>query len=411
MRHEYDLLIKNGHVIDAANDRDGIMDVAITGEKIARVGMSLEGSAAKVVDARDLYVTPGLIDIHTHVYPIFPYRGITCVNADDHLIKSGCTTTVDAGSVGWRDFLDFKKLVLEKSVCRVFAYLNICDQGMIDEQAEQYCKNMHPGITAEVIKAFPEHLVGVKSAHYRPGGRPTYDKDNPAWGSVDKAVEAAALSGTHTMVDFGVSEPESPYGKFLLEKLRPGDIHTHVFAQQFPTIDESGKLYEYMWEARAKGVLFDMGHGAGSFWFRNGCRALEQGFPPDTISTDLHTGSIRGPALSMLHCMGKYHNMGMPLYDAVKRSTWIPAKVIGHQELGTLTEGNVADIAILEEIDGEYGYIDNGNAKIMGHSRFDCRMTIIRGQIVFDICGMSMPLWQDAPRETYWRRLNNREDG
>jgi dihydroorotase len=406
MGHEktYDLIIRNGHVMDPANRINGKMDIAVKGETIACVAPEIEcGLADKVVDAKGTYVIPGIIDIHTHVYPLFPYAGLPCVNADDHLLKEGCTTTVDAGTVGWRDFLYFKERVIDTSVCRVLAFLNISDQGMVDMESEQHCKFMHPGIVASVLKEYPQVLVGIKSAHYRPGGKGGYSSENPAWGSVDKALEAGELSGKPCMVDFGVCLEHSPYEEFVTKKLRPGDIHTHVFAQQFPTVDGRGKVCDYMWRARERGVLFDLGHGAGSFWFRNGQQALNDGFPPDTISTDLHTGSIRGPALSMLHTMGKYLNMGMPLEEVVMRSTCLPARIIGRPELGTLSVGSCADIAVISKLDGDFGYIDNGYAKIAGSSILDCRMTIRGGKIVFDIYGMSMPKWEEAPKDTYWR--------
>lgn len=400
----YDLIIRNGHVIDPANGISGKMDVAVKGEGIACVAPDIACELAdNVVDVKGNYVIPGIIDIHTHVYPAFPYAGLPCVNADDHLLKSGCTTTVDAGTVGWRDFLYFKERVMDASVCRVLAFLNISDLGMMDMESEQHCAFMHPEIVASVIKAFPQHLVGIKSAHYRPGGKGGYSEENPAWGSVDKAIEAGALSGKPCMIDFGVCLEHSPYDEFVLKKLRPGDIHTHVFAQQFPTVDNNGKVYEYMRRARERGVLFDVGHGGASFWFRNGQQALNDGFPPDTISTDLHTVSIRGAALSMLHTMGKFLNMGMPLEEVVMRSTCLPAKIIGRPELGTLTVGNCADIAVISKIDGDFDYIDNGNAKITGTSMLDCRMTIRGGKIAFDKYGMSMPKWEDAPKDTYWK--------
>ncbi|NLM77298.1 MAG: amidohydrolase/deacetylase family metallohydrolase [Ruminococcaceae bacterium] len=400
----YHLLLQNAHVVDPANQINAKMDLAIQDGKVACLSPSIKSDTAeKVIDAKGCYVIPGIVDIHTHVYPVFPYVGLACVNADDHLLKAGCTTTVDAGSVGWRDFIYFKESVIDKSVCRVLAFLNISDQGMMDMASEQYCKFMHPEIVASVIKAFPEHLVGIKSAHYRPGGKGGYDRENPAWGSVDKAIEAGVLCGKPCMVDFGVSYDHSPYAEFVTDKLRPGDIHTHVFAQQFPTVDEKGKVYDYMWKARERGVLFDVGHGSGSFWFRNGQQALRDGFPPATISTDLHTGSIRGAAQSMLHTMGKFHNMGMSLEDVILRSTYKPALAINRPDLGNLSVGSCADIALITKIEGDFDYIDNGNAKIKGTSKLDCRMTIRGGEIVFDGYGMSMPLWEDAPRDQYWK--------
>lgn len=401
----YDLVIVNGHVIDPANEINKVMDIAVKDGKIAKLADKIDGkSAKKVVDAKGHYVVPGLVDIHTHVYPLFPYpeRGLHNINADDHFLKEGCTTTVDAGSVGWRDFLDFKDNVIDKSKCRVLAFLNIASKGMVDMQSEQFVKNMHPEIVASLIKTFPEELVGVKAAHYRPGGRPAYDAENPAWGSVAKTIEAGELSGTPCMIDFGVCPKDSPYDELLLKWMRPGDMHTHVFAQQFPVINEEGKVFDYMWEAKEKGILFDVGHGGGSFWFRQGKRAMDDGFMPDSISTDLHTGSIGGAAQSMLHTMGKFLNMGMGLEEVIARSTNIPAEMINRPELGNLSEGGCADIAIISLIEGDYDYVDNGRAKLKGTSRFDCRMTVREGDIVFDGYGMSMPYWEEAP-ESYWK--------
>lgn len=400
---KHDLIIKNGHIIDPANQINGKMDLAVKNGLVAIVsaGIGKDVTAEKIIDAKGNYVIPGIIDIHTHVYPFFS----PSINADDHLLKTGCTTAVDAGTVGWRDFLRFKERIMDNSICRILAFLNIADQGMLDlkYEYEQYCHNMHPEIVASVIKAFPQHLVGTKSAHYRPGGKGGYDKENPAWASVDKAIEAGDMSGTPCMFDFGVCLEHSPYDEFVSKKMRPGDIHTHVFAQQFPTVDENGKVYDYMWRAKERGVLFDLGHGSASMWFRNGLRALHEGFPPDTISTDLHKNSNNFAVFDMLHTMSKLLNMSMPLDEVVMRSTYMPAKVINRPDLGTLSPGSCADIALISKMDGEFDYVDNGSARIKGISKLECLMTIRAGKIVFDKYGLSMPLWEEAPRDSYWK--------
>jgi dihydroorotase len=214
-------------------------------------------------------------------------------------------------------------------------------------------------------------------------------------------VEAGEICGKPVMVDFWPRPPERPYPDLILHKLRPGDIHTHVFAQQFPIIDESGHVYDYMAQARERGVIFDLGHGAGSFWFRNAVPALEDGFPPDSISTDLHTGNINGPVVSMLRTMSKYLSMGMPLQDVIKRSTVNPAREIGHPELGTLSVGADADVAVLRQLEGAFGFTDCGRAKLIGHAKLECVMTLRAGEIVYDPSGMSMPEWEQAP-DPYW---------
>ncbi len=203
------------------------------------------------------------------------------------------------------------------------------------------------------------------------------------------------------MIDFW-PRPERPYPDLILKKMRPGDIHTHVFAQQFPIIDENGKVHRHMFEARERGVIFDLGHGAGSFWFRNGARAIAGGFVPDSISTDLHTHSMNTTVLDMQNAMSKVLNMGVGLYDVIKLSTINPATEIGHPELGHLSAGACADVAVFSLRTGRFGFIDCGRAKIIGDRKLECVMTIRDGAIVFDPGGLSMPEWPQAPA-AYWK--------
>jgi dihydroorotase len=203
------------------------------------------------------------------------------------------------------------------------------------------------------------------------------------------------------MVDFWPRPPERPYPELILKMLRPGDIHTHVFARQFPIIDERGRVHDYLFRARERGVVFDLGHGAGSFWFRNGVRALQDGFSPDSMSTDLHMGSINGPALSMINAMSKCLAMGMPLQQVIMRSTVAPAREIGRPELGTLSIGAEADVAVLKLLEGTFGYADCGRARLTGRHKLECAMTIRAGKIVYDPTGLSMPEWPNAPAP-YW---------
>jgi dihydroorotase len=195
------------------------------------------------------------------------------------------------------------------------------------------------------------------------------------------------------MVDFW-PRADRTYEELILKRMRPGDIHTHVFAQQFPILLPDGKLNPALAEARARGVIFDVGHGAGSFWFRNAVPAVKQGFIPDSFSTDLHMGDYL--TVSMTNVMSKFLAMGVPLQDVIRRSTVNPAKEIRRPDLGTLSIGQDADIAVLEVTQGQFGYIDCGVAKMDANVRLTARMTIREGRISYDPSGLSMVPWEKA---------------
>ena len=397
-----DLLLKGGHVIDPANGLDAELDVAIAGGKIAQVAPDIAVSAAvRVVDVSGYVVTPGIIDIHAHVYTFPPRaeRYVESMLADAHLPASGVTTTVDAGTAGWRDWLDFKERCIDGAKTRILAFLNIASGGMVDRGTEQRVEEMDPRVAAAVAERYPDLIVGIKAAHY--WTKEPWDAAHPPWASVERAVEAGERCGKPVMVDFWPRPPERPYPDLILNKLRPGDIHTHVFAQQFPILDEDGHVRDYLLQARGRGVIFDLGHGAGSFWFRNALPALRDGFPPDSISTDLHMGNINGPVVSMINTMSKYLSMGMSLQEVIMRSTVAPAREIGHPELGTLGVGAEADVAVLQCLQGTFGYADCGRAKMVGHGRLQCVMTLRAGEIIYDPTGLSMPEWERAPAP-YW---------
>lgn len=412
MDKQFNLLLKSGHVIDPANQIDEVMDVAVCDGKIAAVDHNICADTAQtVVDATDNYLIPGLIDIHTHVYPELPRRANTLltIDADAHMLKDGCTTVVDAGTVGWKDFGFFMEQVVEKSTTRVLALVNIASRGMLDMKLEQEPSTYDVKMAAAIADSFPDVCVGIKAAHYWPGWGSRvnlFDEKHPCWASTDAGVAAGELCGKPVMLDFqpnfcGPGEETQNYPDLICKKLRPGDIHTHVFAQQFPTVDANGKVYDHMWEARKRGVFFDLGHGAGSFWFRNAKRALDDGFVPDSISTDLHLANIHGVVLSMLNTVAKYHAMGLPLKECIYRATVAPARIIHRPDLGHLSVGSCADIAVIRKIKGNFGYVDCGNAKLASDFKFDCAMTIRAGKIVHDAYGMSMPEWTEAPA-SYW---------
>ena len=394
----YELLLQGGHVIDPHNGIDGPMDVAVTGDRIAAVAPAINPAlAARVVDVRGLYVTPGLIDIHVHVYHTREPEGLS-VMADAHSFRSGVTTMVDTGTAGARHFLHFKRTVIDLAKTRIFAYVNIVDLGM-EGDFEQDVRTMDPELCAATVLMYPDICVGVKTAHY--WTRLPWDAEHPPWAAVDRAIRAAELCGKPVMYDFWPRPPERSYQELILEKARPGDIHTHVYAQQFPVVDDAGRPTPWMHEARARGVIFDVGHGAGSFWFRNGYRAIQNGFPPDSISTDLHTGNVHWAVVGMITTMSKILNCGMSLYDVIKLSTINPANEIGHPELGHLSVGAEADIAVIRQRTGEFSYIDCGRAKLTGDRQLECAMTVRAGAIVYDPTGLSLPAWTDAP-PAYW---------
>jgi dihydroorotase len=397
----YDLLLKGGHVIDPANHIDEVRDVAVFQGKIAAVEKNIPADqAGKVVDVSKLYVTPGLIDIHFHVghggAPLdwfspdarahFMPLGIPA----DLALQSGVTTIVDAGTSGAETFLQEKEEVIDHARVRVLAFLNIVANGM-NGGLEQTPDQMDAKLCADTIKKYPDLIVGVKTAHY--WTREPVDAAHTLWAAVDRAIECGTVANVPVMFDFW-PRPERTYADLILKKMRPGDIHTHVFAQQFPILLEDGKLNPILTEARARGVIFDVGHGAGSFWFRNAVPAAKQGFIPDSISTDLHTGNYT--ILSMNNVMSKFLAMGVPVDDVIRRSTVNPASEIRRPELGTLSVGKDADIAVLELMHGHFAYIDNGVSKMNANVQLTARMTVRAGRIVYDPSGLSMVEWEKA---------------
>lgn len=396
----YDLLIRNGCVIDPANGLHQYADVAVIDGKIDKVGQGIEGNASKTIDAKGLIVAPGLIDCHCHVYPRFPQAPdqLYNINPDAHMFQSGVTTVIDAGTCGWRDFMHFKETVIDVSEVRVLAMINIAAGGMVRMQSEQEPAEFNIGVAAEIAKAYSDIVVAIKTAHY--WTHKDFDEAHRPWTSVEATIKAGELSGKPCMFDFFPWLPERPY-QGLIERMRPGDVHTHMYAQQFPVLDQNGHVSSFLLKARERGVRFDLGHGAGSFWFRNAVPAFQQGFGPDTLSSDLYMENIHGAALNVLNIMSKYLCIGMPIEEVIARASTEPAKQFGHPELGTLSSGSCADLALLKLHEGDYGYADCGNACLKGKWRLECKMTIREGTIVYDRDALSMPEWTQAP-EAYW---------
>ncbi len=276
----------------------------------------------------------------------------------------------------------------------MLGYVNIVGSGM-GGAWEHEAVEMNPELAAATASMHSEVVVGIKTAHY--WAKRHFDAGHAPWTAVDRALEAAERCGMPVMVDFFPNLPDQSYPDLILEKLRPGDIHTHVFAQQFPIIDDEGKVFDHLRRARERGVIFDLGHGAGSFWFRNAVPAIQQGFIPDSISTDLHTGNVAGVVIDMLTCMNKLLAIGVPLDGVIARSTVAPAREIGRPELGTLTVSGPADIAVLALDEGEFTWVDCERTTLPGTQRLRCEMTIYGGEIVYNPNGRGLTTWeQDA---------------
>ena len=376
---QYDLLLKGGHLIDPKNGISGPRDVAIADGLVAAVSESIDTSKAeRTFDLTGLTITPGLIDLHVHVFSTTniegAWAGDNSVQPDTNLLPSGVTTAVDAGSSGWRNFEFFRHTVIDKQrqQARILALINIAGFGMITDITEQ--KDFNPEEVARLALKHQDVVVGVKSAHYR----------GPDWGSVDQAVKAGEIANIPVMVDFGYFLPERPFYELVLEHLRPGDMPTHMFRGPVPWVDENGKLYDYLHQARKRGIKFDVGHGGGSFVFRNAVPAIRQGFYPDSISTDLHQGSSNAGMMDMQTTMSKFLAMGMPLDEVIKASTWNPAKQIQREELGHLTLGAIADIAVFRVQEGQFRYRDARNGALKGNQRLFCELTLRNGRIVWD---------------------------
>lgn len=390
---KYDLLLRGGHVIDPRNEIDAVRDVAIKDGKIAAVAAKIDpAEAGKTVDVSGLYVTPGLIDIHVHVYAGTgernSYAGDNSVYPDPFSFRSGVTTVVDAGSSGWRNFEDFKDRIIDRSRTRVLAFLNIVGHGMRGGKYEQNTEDMQAKPTAEMVKKYPGVIVGVKTAHY----------GAPDWIAVERAVEAGTLADVPVMVDFGTNHPDQrPLAELVTKKLRPGDIYTHMYSGLRNEIVPPGKVNPGMIEGRKRGVIFDVGHGGGSFAWRIAVPAVKAGFIPDSISTDLHIGSMNTGMKDMLNVMGKILAMGVPLKDVIRQATWNPAREIRQEGLGHLSVGAVADIAVLRLEKGQFGFIDMYGARMDASQRLVAELTLRDGRIFWDLNGIARPEWTSLP--------------
>ena len=295
--------------------------MAISGGKVAAVAPKIDpADAVKTVDVSGLFISPGIVDIHTHVYAgtgeARSYAGDNSVYPDIVAPRSGVTTVVDTGSSGWRNFEDFKQRIIDRASTRVLAFLNIVGHGMRGGKFEQDLTDMAAQPTADMARRYPGIVVGIKTAHY----------SGPEWAPVERAVEAGTLASLPVMVDFGARRNERPLSELVMVKLRPNDIYTHVYSGIRGEQDPSGKVNPALWEARKRGVLFDVGHGATSFAWRIAVPAIKEGFLPDTISTDIHMASLSGGMKDMPNVMSKFLALGLPLDEVIRRTTWNAAR-------------------------------------------------------------------------------------
>ena len=390
---DYDLIIKNGRIIDVKNNIDQIGDIGIKDGIIKSVGSIIpENFGNVVVDAQNLIVAPGLIDIHSHnFHGTVPNRylsnSFSALPPDGFSFRSGITTIVDVGGAGWRNFEVFKNQVVDKSNTRVLSFINIVGNGMQGGAFEQDLSDMDANLTVEMINSFPDLIVGIKLAHF----------NGYNWRPVDEVTKAGRLSERPVMIDFGGSKPEMNLDSLLNYKLRKGDIYTHVYANVNgrTAIVKDNVLNEYVKSAQKKGILFDVGHGGGSFDFSQAIPAINQGLKPNTISTDLHTGSMNGGMKDLLNVMSKFLNMGLNINEVIAATTWDAAKAIKRNELGNLSNGSVADITILNLRKGDFGFIDTKNKKMKGTKKLECELTIKDGKIVYDLNGLASLKWDE----------------
>ncbi|MFA5245294.1 MAG: amidohydrolase/deacetylase family metallohydrolase [Pedobacter sp.] len=367
---EIDILLKGGHVIDPKNKISAKMDVAVSNGKILKVAPNIPAAGAKkVVDVSGMYVAPGLIDIHTHVF--------TGPNA-------GFGHGSSSVKPGYKTFPVFKEQIIDRSRTRVLAYLNVFAPGMVGTAAEQEdMKALEIEKADETIKQYGDYIAGVKIGHY----------SGSDWKPFDEAGALAHKNNRPLFVECHITAFSL---EDQLKHMKAGDILTHAYenvSERMPVVDENGKVRPFVLEARKKGILFDVGHGGVGFWFNQGIPAVKQGLAPDTFGTDMHHNSVNSGMKDMLNLMSKYLNMGMQTEDIITRASWGAANAIKRPDLGNLSVGSVADIAVIKVLDGKFGFLDAGGFKLDGNKKFQAEMTIRAGKIVWDLNGMAGVPW------------------
>jgi dihydroorotase len=393
----YDLLLRGGHVIDPRNRVDAVMDVAIKDGRIAQVAPNLKPSdAIKTIDVKGMIVTPGLIDLHTHNYTGTgergSYAGDLSIRPDGFTFRNGVTTVIDAGCSGWRNFEDFKERIIDRQKTRILVMLNIVGAGMRGGHYENNLSDMDGQATGRMAARYPGLIVGIKTAHYA----------GPEWTPVEQAVVAGTIANIPVMVDFGTDWPQRPLYDLLTKKLRPGDIYTHMYSglrhEQDPVTKGPQKG---MIEGRARGIIFDTGTGGGSFKWSLAIPMIKQGFKPDSISTDMHVDAMNSSTKDMLNVASKFMAIGLSLQEVVADMTAHPAHEIKHDELGNLSPGSVADVAVLSIQKGHFGFTDMVNTRMDGTQKLAAELTIKDGKIVYDLNGLESVAWDAAQSDSH----------
>ncbi|MEJ1236504.1 amidohydrolase/deacetylase family metallohydrolase [Chryseolinea sp. T2] len=381
---EFDTIIKNGHVVDPANNVNAARDVAIANGKIALIAKDISSDRGKnVIDASGLIVCPGFIDIHTHVFvgsnPGVFADGVYSLSPDDFTFKSGVTTVVDAGTSGAQSFHKFKEQVIDQSRTRILAWLNIASPGMIGNPGQEDVASMDVNAAVDVAKTFSQHIVGIKIGHY----------EKSDWVPFERALQAASQAVVPLFVECHLPKYSL---QDQLAKMRAGDIITHSFEkvdERTPITDEQGNVRDYVLAAQKRGVLFDLGHGGAGFWFSEAIPAMKQGLTPFTFGTDLHRFSMNAGMKDMTNVMSKFIALGMSRDDVIRRATANAAKAIHRSDLGNLSVGSVADVVIIREVEGDYGFVDAGGNRIMGDRKLIAEATIREGKVVWDLNGLT----------------------
>jgi dihydroorotase len=368
--------------------------VAFKDGKVAAVDGNIPASdALKTVDVKGLYVTPGLVDIHVHVYPGLVKNSYASgdwgLYPDGFTFRAGVTTVADAGSSGWRNFEDFKSRIIDQAKTRVLAFMNVVGAGMGSGPIEQNLNDMEVKPAADMALKYKGLIVGIKSAHFA----------GPEWTPYEHAEEIGKIANIPVMVDFGSNVKAGRTLYDLLNKyFRPGDIYTHMYGghrgEQDPETKGPSKA---MLDGRKRGVIFDVGHGSGSFAWSCAIPLMKAGFIPDSISTDIHDHSMNAGMKNMLNVMDKFLAMGMSLDDVILRSTWNPAKEIHHEELGNLSVGTAGDVAVLRLERGKIGLVDAAQTRFDGSQKLVCELTLRNGKVVYDLNGITRPMWDKVP--------------
>jgi dihydroorotase len=378
----FDILLKNGRVLDPAGKHDGRLDIAIIRNKIVRIAPDLPSpSARNTIDLSGCFVTAGFIDINAHIDTRGAWRS---VNPDPHALRNGVTTMVDSGSTGWRTFESFKRTTIDRARTRVLAFLNVAGGGISGDSRASPVEDLDAEQAASMAQKYPDVIVGIRTPF----------EDATDWRPLERAVESAGRAGRVVLADFRAA----PGGNYdgLLEKLRSGDIVTAIYGLRTLQLDAQKKVRAPFRQARERGILFDVGHGSDGFWFRIAAPAIKEQLLPDTISSAIDKESALLARAGMSVTLSKLLNLGMTLEQLVERVTVRAARAIRRPELGTLAPGGIADIAVFEIERGRFGFVDAGHARLVGDRNLRVVLTVRGGQVVWDPDARSRTDWLNA---------------